>query len=494
MASPSRKKSSSSRRDRISGLPDNVLGHVLSFLPNKEAARAALLARRWRHAFGSVHTISFEDEEGEREDDWITFYYESEERKSCSEGILDGIGAALLCRRRCAGALQVPLRSFRFAFDSWHWWDKVAIDQWLAYVLPRRDCDSHPGLHLDLRFHISSVCALNERRRDAGSNSDDDGDDNRWRYLLPRRLFSCTALQTLCITYCRLKLPNINAVKLPFLETMRLTALGDSGRNIQRLISSCPRLVDLTLEALWNLKRVSVLDKRLLRLAIHCCHNLKSIDIDASELRSRDYSGREPAESFLTLHGSPETTTSCTISLCKALSKEAEFAKLTSFLEKISNAKHLHLHHGSLENKFFDVGFPLFPSLTWLTLQGRIDSSSTVIAVGRILEQTPNLEVLSLLMRESEDREAVRVSDEITTPDKPIFSIPCLRLRVREIILDDYEGSKPEKMLVKLLLRNALVLERLQLVFTEGVSSMRKNKLEVQIGRWAVPNSEKFFI
>jgi hypothetical protein len=97
-------------------------------------------------------------------------------------------------------------------------------------------------------------------------------------------------------------------------------------------------------------------------------------------------------------------------------------------------------------------------------------------------------------MRESEGREAVRVSDKTTTPDKPIFSIPCLRLRVREIILDDYKGSKPEKMLVKLLLRNALVLERLEVVFAQGVSSTRKNRLAVQIGRWVVANSEKFFI
>jgi hypothetical protein len=152
------------------------------------------------------------------------------------------------------------------------------------------------------------------------------------------------------------------------------------------------------------------------------------------------------------------------------------------------------MHHESFENRFFDVGFPLFPSLTRLTLQGCVQSRNTVVAVGRILERTPNLEVLSLLMRESDRRDAVRVSDKTTTPDKPIFSIPCLRLRVREIIVDDYQGSKSEKMLVNLLLRNALVLERLQVVFTKGVSTMRKNRQEAQIGRWVVANSEKFFI
>ncbi|CAM0902252.1 unnamed protein product [Alopecurus aequalis] len=490
----SRKKSSSSgHRDRISGLPDNVLGHVLSFLPNKEAAHAAVLSGRWRHVFGSVHTISFEEEEGEREDDWITFYYESEEKKSCSGALLDGIGAALLCHRRCAG--DVPVCSFRFAFDSWHWWDKVAVDQWLAYVLPRRDFDRHPGLHLDLRFHIGPACALGDGKGDeAGSDSDNDAQDNRWRYLLPRRLFSCTVLRTLCVAYCRLKLPRIDAIDLPSLETLRLTALGDSGRSIQRLISSCPRLADLTLEAMWNLKRVSVLDKRLRRFALCCCHNLQSVDIDASELRSLEYKGRGPPKSFLRLHGSPATIPLCTIDFCEPLFEGAEVANFTRFLKEISTVKHLHLHHGRLDSRFLDVGLPLFSTMTRLTLQGCITSISTVAAVCRILEQTPNLEVLTLLLEEEpEDDPGDVVSDEITILNKPMFSLPCLRHRLTEVSVEDYEGSEPEKMLVKLLLRNALVLERLRVVFTDGMKSKRKNRLEVQMRKWGVANSEKIF-
>jgi hypothetical protein len=311
MASREQKRSASKRRDRISSLSDHVLGHVLSFLPTEEAACVAALSRRWRHVFGSVHTISFEEAEGARANDWTTWYYEMLERKSCSHQLLDNVGAALLCRRRCA-RIPVPLRSLRFAFDSWHWWDKVAIDQWLAYAMPRRPCDrdSHPGLHLDLRFHIGLICALSDVIwRDAGSDSDNSAMDNRWRYLLPGRLFSCTAIRTLCVAYCRLKLPRIDAIDLPFLETMRLTALGNSGRSIQWLISSCPRLADLTLEALWNLKRVSVLNnKHLRRFAICCCHNVKSVDIDASKLSSLEYRGREPSKSFLCLHGSLAVT------------------------------------------------------------------------------------------------------------------------------------------------------------------------------------------
>ncbi|KAG2609198.1 hypothetical protein PVAP13_4KG019916 [Panicum virgatum] len=43
--------------DRLTDLPDCVLGHVLSFLDAKQAGRAAVLSRRYRHAFAGVHTV-----------------------------------------------------------------------------------------------------------------------------------------------------------------------------------------------------------------------------------------------------------------------------------------------------------------------------------------------------------------------------------------------------------------------------------------------------
>ncbi|RID47538.1 hypothetical protein BRARA_I04124, partial [Brassica rapa] len=40
-------------RDAISWLPDEVLGNILSLLPNKLAASTSLLAKKWRHVFRS---------------------------------------------------------------------------------------------------------------------------------------------------------------------------------------------------------------------------------------------------------------------------------------------------------------------------------------------------------------------------------------------------------------------------------------------------------
>ncbi|XP_044335684.1 F-box/LRR-repeat protein At4g14103-like [Triticum aestivum] len=392
---PKRKGTSSGIRDRLSDLPDALLGHVLSFLPNKEAGRAAGLSRRWRDVFCNVHAVSFGERPGARATDWTTFYHEADEKKSCSAALLDDVCSALLCRRRTAGH-HVPLRSFRFAFDRCHHWNFVHVDQWLSYALRHGDQE----LHLDLRFKIAPIC--DDKAVDSGTDNTDDEDGSsklrrRWVYVLPRRLFTCRVIRTLCVAYCRLILPA--AVNLPLLETLSITAPhSDGGRSIQRLISSCPRLVDLTLEAVHRLKRVSVLDQCLRRFALRCCHNLKSVDIDASELRSLDYCGTVPAGPLLSLHGSPRVP-SCTVDFCRVLPEDAGFTGFRVFMQKISDAKHLHLHHRRLESRFF-LGFPPFSSLTRLVLQGPLEHCGAVVSVGRILEQTPNLEVLTLFMEE----------------------------------------------------------------------------------------------
>ncbi|KAL6658212.1 hypothetical protein ACP70R_003798 [Stipagrostis hirtigluma subsp. patula] len=65
MAQTSRAKKaarSGSREDRISALPDDVLHHVLGFLPAEEAVQTSILARRWRHLSRSMRRLCLTDE------------------------------------------------------------------------------------------------------------------------------------------------------------------------------------------------------------------------------------------------------------------------------------------------------------------------------------------------------------------------------------------------------------------------------------------------
>jgi hypothetical protein len=408
--------------------------------------------------------------------------------------------------------LPVPLRSFHFAFDSCSGWDKVAVDQWLFDVLCR---SGNEELHLDLRFHIGPIC---KRRKDEDNDEKEPKDNEGWGYVLPTALFSCTAIQTMCLSHCKLNVPE--TVDLPFLEALRLTGIrgDDSGYMIQRLVWSCSRLVDLTLEANSRLKRLTVLDKRLRRFALRCCHNIAKVIIDASELRSLEYSGSVPEESLLSLSGSPGLA-SCTIRFCRVRpNNELEFVGFRRFLEKVSDSKHLHLHHRGLDSGFLAV-FPTFSNLKRLELQGPVQSSDSVNGIRRMLEHTPNLEVLSLYMdtnpqkqkaepityrrrleelddddEEEEEYERSIVVDNLLVPDESgLSSMPCLRHSVKEINMVNYQYDVQHRTLASLLFRNALVLERMCVVLGKGQFALQV-ELKKEIESWLVAKPEKSFM
>ncbi|KAK1643197.1 hypothetical protein QYE76_061002 [Lolium multiflorum] len=46
------------RRDQFAALPDELLKHVLSYLPSRKAVKLSLLSRRWRHLWRSTPAIS----------------------------------------------------------------------------------------------------------------------------------------------------------------------------------------------------------------------------------------------------------------------------------------------------------------------------------------------------------------------------------------------------------------------------------------------------
>jgi hypothetical protein len=488
--------------DRLSDLPDGIIGHILSFLPSKEAGRAAVLSRRWRHIFANVHAISLEEHGGcghpEDYHDNYTFYDETTERRSLNAPFLDDVSAALLCRRRCGGLAPDPwLRTFRVAFNCYHPWDRVMVDRWLFSALQQI---SKEELHLDLRFGTFVACDhYDDRcysRADGKVSSDSDEDDRRWRYRLPRRIFSIAVLQSLRVSYCKLNPPE--AIVLPCVETLHLTGVCDSWHTIRRLISGCPRLADLTLEDCDNAKRVSIpYSTRLHRFTIRSCHNAVSMSLDASELTTLDYKGPVLTESFLNLHGAPRISSS-TISPCSA-STTTGFLK---FLENFKDVKHLHLQFGGLTSCLIQrEGLPTFTSLRKLELTWKIHSGCDILTVSQILDQTPNLEVLSLFLVpdfsiskygwERDYDYHMGYNDEDVTPDDVVLhDIPCLRCRVREINLVHYQGTDAQRSLAKLLLNKAQVLEKLRIVFPTRALTVQTAMFS-DIKDWAVNKTAK---
>ncbi|CAL5052097.1 unnamed protein product [Urochloa decumbens] len=524
------------QEDRLSDLPDGVLGHVLSFLSAKEAARAAVLSRRYRHAFASVRTLSLVQEEtsssistGASSDD-LSYECDKQEQRRNAEFVALA-DAAFSCRRRCGGSGADPgLRAFRVVFDAFHHSLAEHVDRWIS-AAARNGGAAVEEITVDARAGGErGICArerpdwyfLRRRYGDRGpkelkdeSDGEDAADfrDPRTRdraYRVPRWLFSCTsaaALRTLRLGSCFLDLPrDAAALYLPSVEMLELTCVPDSGRDIQRLVSACGRLADLTLDSCRRVRAVDVQGKRLRRLALRCCHGAR-LSVDASALRALEYKGPVPGEHVLSFAGggsAPPVLSSCDIEFCgkaaAASSTETELADMARFLGQFTAARWLRLGAPSMGASIDKMSDPSslvpLPFVRRLELKGTLSrttgAASAIAAVTRILELTPNVEALTLLILPDVD-EHPRCRDEVICDPKlgldvpgvvpPV--IPCLRDRVREMNVVHYQGRMEQRALLKVLLRAATALEELYVAFPPGkfeVQSMLMREIE----RWVM--------
>ncbi|KAL6851513.1 hypothetical protein ACP4OV_020446 [Aristida adscensionis] len=474
---------------------------------------AAVLARRWRHAFADVHTLSFQQEEAMDPYDLDDSYWSNMDQDRNSDFVAL-VNAALSCRRRCTGGAAAGegrdpcLRAFRVAFDSFHHSLAGDVDRWLAVAARGGGAEE---IQIDARRLGQPACACGSLRR-AWETNDGDGDDagdfpnpRSWAYHAPRWLYS-SGVRTLCLGSCFLDLPAAGAgavVHLPRVETLTLRWIRDSGDDIQRLVSACPRLADLTLDSCRRVRALAVVGApRLRRLAVRCCRGAR-LTVDAPELRALEYRGAVPGDSALSFVGSPPTILSCDIELCgeaPSSSDQAKFADLTRFLERFAGGRRLRLGSSRLGSGIerSDSGFPASPSLGKLELRGALTSSSAIDAVLKILRRAPNLEVLTLLILPDAQEQRCDQPPPVSFDRKAALGvvagelpvIPCLRDRVREINVVHYQGRVAQRALLRLLLGAAAALEELCVVLPKGKYAVQA-MLMGEIESWVINRSVK---
>ncbi|TVU23940.1 hypothetical protein EJB05_26329, partial [Eragrostis curvula] len=531
--------------DWLSSLCDDVLGRILSFLPSDEAARAAVLSRRWRHVFAAVDVISMK-ETAERpipeweDGDWSPGGYGRPEVDPFyvpSQPFVNRVNAAMIGRIRAPRAPIAPLRSLRVAFKEFKGTDArstTAVDEWLSYAT----IQAGDELHVDLCFDQEPFCENTYALRPPDVNemvdnhmevpdhddddmeevedSDDDMEDEvsasteETEYLVPSFLFRCTALRTLRIGPCSLNPPV--AISLPLLDTLLLADVSDKNAAIKWLVSGCPRLADLTLQACNNVTKLSVPHTtRLRRLVLRCCHYLEVVDADLSELHVFEYRGIVPPPSFLRRTNNPSRITSCVLDFCgEEVSDSANLVRLRNLFHVFPSATHLQLKSARLgagvgHGVFSSApAFPVLATLRELELTGIVlDEDTTIIdTVTRILERTPSLEILSLffmpvlvetksktLHKEDIVNEHWLKYDRYATLILPVGKkIRCLRKKMKEINLVHYQGALAQRMLAKFLLCSAAVVGEVFCDFAKGPLTMQTQLME-EIRGWVMNKS-----
>jgi hypothetical protein len=180
----------------INDFPDEILTHILSFLPIKHAFRTTILSKKWQHLCHSLSVLNIDDE---GEDDiiyWINF------REFMNTVML------------CPCSQYITLKSFHLKCDydlkdpkaecfSLNKWIKAAKQREIEY----------------LNLHLFEV------------------------FLMPTTLFCCKTLVVLKLTNIRVAKMYRCSVDLPSLKTLDLNSVSfHDMENLMRLISGCPIL------------------------------------------------------------------------------------------------------------------------------------------------------------------------------------------------------------------------------------------------------------
>lgn len=173
--------------DRLSGLPAEVLSHILSFLPTKAAVATSILAKRWRFLWQYVPNLDFH----------------SDNRNT--------INRVLLLHQ-----LQ-SINTFRLYSDD----DfsggggEYEIETWIIAAIA----------HNVQKLHLYCV----------------------YTKILPLHLFTCKTLVELALGNCGV-IPRLSAVCLPRLKKLHLTSVLYGGDDsLPDLLSGCPVLEDLVI-------------------------------------------------------------------------------------------------------------------------------------------------------------------------------------------------------------------------------------------------------
>ncbi|XP_042503888.1 putative F-box/FBD/LRR-repeat protein At1g78760 [Macadamia integrifolia] len=428
--------------DRISDLPDSVIHHILSFLPIKDVIRTSFLSSRWRYLWASVPSLYFDGFVFSPKTKFVKF--------------VDSV----LLRRNGWGIQKFCLRFSDYYCDTSHayTWISTAV----SHNVQELSVYYYPREHFAL-----PICL----------------------FELPICLFRCKSLRVLKLNLYESILNLPPSIHLPFLNTLHLISVTFSDNNLTRkLFSNCPVLKEVILEdcAVRDLSVLHISSLSIERLTIDglprdvvlCSASFDhEIKICAPRLLSIKYINYKGQNICL------EKATSL-VDAAIYLNNEWDdrnqicCRRVINFLRDLSNAKVLMVssQRAQLLSAASNIlgSFPKFFHLNHLKLAVAV-TSDNIRLITRFLNSAPDLEFLTI------DIVRLRWSnrEEDSEPQNAPFA--CVINHLKDIKITGFGGTKDELVLVKCLLENATVLERMTIVPSKQL--LKNSELRMKISQ-----------
>ncbi|KAL7095319.1 hypothetical protein ACP275_10G016500 [Erythranthe tilingii] len=383
--------------DRISQLPDDILVCILSLLPVKESARTSVLSSRWINLWKHTPSLNLNAP-------FTPFAVRDIEKYNFVRWVN--------CVIRSHKAPTLKEFVVRFTLDREN---KHAITRWLEFAFSRRV----EKLEFDLYgYHDASYY---------------------YRFLEK---------------FLTLKGPLSNNFKS--IKVLSFKCLNMTDEDIDFFLRNCPLLEQLIVHGSEKISKLEICGSslRLKHLDMHCCYNMKSLEISVPSITSLAV----PILERLLIKNVPmlvEMFVNCA-------GDDINFRKLSSALSGgcVSQLKILRLRMAALWKTSKPCIFPQLPKLKKLEIEYWARGVENLINMTAVVRASPYLEEFVFKFKWDDLRSRDRlVKDVISFAVKDEISFPHNHLKVFKFC--GYYGRTNEVELVRYIVDNFVVLEKL---------------------------------
>ncbi|KAA8524020.1 hypothetical protein F0562_010549 [Nyssa sinensis] len=429
----SREQNGSEGEDIISKLPDGVIHHILSFLSTKDAIRTSILSSRWQYLWTSISSIDLVDNTRP----W--FRKKKENCAMCSSSFLDFVERVLLLH-------DADIKRFRLTVYG-HF-NATRINSWISATI------RHKVQELDLSIPMGE------------------------QFVLPYCVFTSKSLAVLQLQMgCDLRVPtNICFSSLKRLQLSAVTFL--DGNSTEQLFSSFPVLQELSLiNCGWkNIKSITICIPTLNRLTVCSCPMFFEEDFLDCEIQIY-------AANLIYLNFTSNLTVDYLLyNLCSSVSASIDLANVRAgrqevarravkLLNSMHNAKSLEISFDNFQVLSFAENLldslSMFDSLTVLEVEWEISVCTTRVLM-TILQKSPKLISLNIVKGDL----VFLVEDEDDQVDWMLVSVPrCFKSHLKTFSFSGFEETAVEMHFLSFLLKNATVLERMTICYSDDFSA-----------------------
>ncbi|KAL5757651.1 hypothetical protein ACOSP7_020262 [Xanthoceras sorbifolium] len=207
--------------DRISGLPEPILHHILSFLSFREAAQTCVLSKTWDRTWHRYPVFKIDN----------GYFYSCYHYK---DSVFRGRRLKLL------GSLEKSLRN-----RHRHCKDLVSMEKFNMVVDLFEDREFASFVDRCVSYAIG--CNVKKLRLDfATEHYDyDEGDRGKRWYNLPPIVLCAKSIEVLKLGRCKLELPIRNDAKLSHLRKLHLHEIDINNHVISNLFAGCPLIEEV---------------------------------------------------------------------------------------------------------------------------------------------------------------------------------------------------------------------------------------------------------